>query len=77
MGANFEPLGNIGDTFKWTGTEQPCRVRGCKNMVSISNEQAAYGKTRSKADGGKMCDSCWEFFKTLSDREVPCSKPGC
>ncbi len=48
-------------------------------MVTISNEQAMFGKANAHnhKDGGKMCDECWEFFKTLSDKEVPCSKPGC
>ena len=76
MGTN---LGSLGDFFKQNGTEQPCRIRGCKNTVRISEEQAMYGKTHGNVrnDGGKMCDSCWEFFNSCQDKVVPCSKPGC
>ncbi len=80
MGTNYGNLGSLGDLFQQTGMEQPCRTRGCKNMVSISTAQGMLGRAqggKGHGDGGKMCDSCWAYFKTLEDKQVPCSKPGC
>ena len=78
MGTNFGNLGSLGDFFKQTGTEQPCRVRGCKNMVTVSQEQALFGKAHGgRGEGGKMCEACWSFYQSVQDKQVPCSKAGC
>ena len=69
-------FGSLGEFFP--DTEQPCRIKGCKNKVHISGERSMY----SKADGRErhdrlMCDECFSLFQTLQDQEVPCSTPGC
>ena len=69
-------FGSLGDFFPVT--EQPCRIKGCKNVVHISGERSMY----SRADGRErqdrlMCDECFALFQTLHDQEVACSTPGC
>ena len=73
---NSVVFGSLGDFFP--DTEQPCRIKGCKNKVHISGERSMY----SKADGRErpdrlMCDECFALFQTLQDQEVACSTPGC
>lgn len=73
MTSNF---GSLGDFFPTT--EVPCRVRGCRNVLHLSGD--AVMKTLASGKGfrsDRMCDECFSRLHTLTDREFPCTKPGC
>ncbi|MBR4675107.1 MAG: hypothetical protein IKP00_11635 [Victivallales bacterium] len=72
MSDNF---GNIGDSFPEKDVK--CRVRGCKNIVHISAKEVMRDAVNGKARPARMCDECVALFNELSDKEMPCSKPGC
>lgn len=73
---NSVVFGSLGDFFP--DTEQPCRIRGCKNKVHISGERSMYSKTDGRERPDRlMCDECFALFQTLQDQEVACSTPGC
>lgn len=62
-----------------------CKVHGCTREVVIDRESqlrawAALGTTDLDAEfplPKRMCDVCREFCRHHTDREVPCSRPGC
>jgi len=70
-------LAKLGDLFP--DTELGCRVRGCPNTWNFGRRTS--GPPEKAPDGTprpeRLCDECWERFKQLQDREVPCSTPGC
>lgn len=71
------PLAKLGDVFP--DTDLTCRVRGCPNTWNFGRRTP--GACETAPDGtprpDRLCDECWERFKRLEDREVPCSTPGC
>ena len=76
MSARFDNFGSLGDLFP--ETEIKCRIRGCKNTIHISGEEAMHNLAKGQASRSeKMCEQCYQLFLTLQDKEVPCSKPGC
>jgi len=76
LGDHFDNFGSLGDLFPTS--ELKCRIRGCDNLVQVSGEQAMYNAARGQSGRpDKMCQSCYERFLQLEDREQPCSKPGC
>ena len=76
MGNRLDNFGSLGDLFP--ETEVKCRIRGCRNTLYISGEQAMHNLAKGvSVRPDKMCNECYERFMTLEDQEVPCSKPGC
>ena len=72
-----DAFGNIGESFPEKDVK--CRVRGCKNIAHISQDQVMRdlmrGRTRDL--NLRMCDECLALYNTLEDKEMPCSSPGC
>lgn len=69
-------FGNLGDFFP--ATEVKCRVRGCENKIHVSGEEVIQKLASGKSGRPeKMCDECYARLKTLEDKEMPCSTPGC
>lgn len=65
-------LGRIGELLPdQTGK---CRVKGCQNTWSCSGEQAISGRNNHHS---RMCQDCFEIYKTLEDKTMPCSSPEC
>ena len=76
MGDQFDNLGSLGDLFP--ASELKCRIRGCDNLVHVSGEQAMYNAARGvSGKPDKMCQSCYERFLKLEDKDMPCSRQGC
>ena len=72
-----DAFGNIGESFPEKDVK--CRVRGCKNIAHISQDQVMRdlmrGRTRDL--NLRMCDECLALYNTMEDKEMPCSTPGC
>lgn len=69
-------LGNLGEMFP--SQDVKCRVRGCRNVLHVSGSEIIQQMARGKsAHSFKMCDACHARLQELSDKEVPCSMPGC
>lgn len=69
-------LGNLGDLFP--GKDMKCRIRGCQNVIHVSGAEVIQNLARGKSShSSKMCDECYARLQELSDKEVPCSTPGC
>lgn len=62
--------------------EIPCRIDGCTGTWTYTREQQLVDSLKHKESSRKgppkrMCDSCFERFKSLSDMDVSCRIPGC
>jgi hypothetical protein len=69
-------FGSLGDLFPETMV--PCRIRGCKNVLRISGDEAMRNVAKGKSkQAERMCDECFARLHTLEDLEQPCSKSGC
>ena len=73
MGKGFVNLGEL-----FPDKHLRCRVPGCNNLWKLESDQALAALASKDGDlPDKMCERCFELFKTLEDREVECSNPDC
>ncbi|OGV71412.1 MAG: hypothetical protein A3K18_22725 [Lentisphaerae bacterium RIFOXYA12_64_32] len=66
----------LGDVFP--NKDIGCRIRGCNNVWHFSGEQALQNIVEGKSPRpDRMCDACFEKFRSLQDVEAPCATPEC
>lgn len=65
-------IGTLGDFFP--ATDIRCRVRGCNNVWQFSDTTGAATDTDRPE---RMCDACYERYRQLEDRQIPCAAPDC
>ncbi len=68
-------LGNLGDFLP--DKEMRCRIRGCNNIWTLDGQHALSQMAAAEGAPERMCEACFERFKTLQDQEVPCANPDC
>jgi len=69
-------LGTLGDLFPTK--EISCRIRSCTNLLNFSGEEAMHKAAAGELERpNRMCDECFGIYRTLEDKQIPCSSSGC
>ncbi len=76
-------MGSSGFTLadRLGATSMPCSVVGCiRTWIQMTGKGAKLGGRGAGTDtdpASKMCEPCRDKFRTLSDEQRPCERPGC
>jgi hypothetical protein len=76
-------MGSLGFTLadRLGAKSIPCSVSGCtRTWIQMSGKNAKLGGRAVGSDAdpsSSMCEPCQEKFRTLTDAQRPCDRPGC